>query len=97
MLYVINANYGGFSVPDEVMNTLGCGRYAFDYSDDIRTNEVLIAWVREHCNNVGNDLALINIPDNATDWELNEYDGLESITAVVNGKIVHLGAWDGVE
>ena len=97
MLYVINAAYGGFCVPDEVTNALGCDRYTFYYADDIRTDETLIAWVREHRNDEDNELALVNIPENATDWELNEYDGFESIVAVVDGKIVHLGAWDGVE
>lgn len=97
MLYVINAAFGGFSVPDEVMNALGCDRYAFHYENDIRTDETLIEWVFEHRNVVGNDLALVDIPENATDWEIDEYDGFESIIAVVDGKIVHLGAWDGVE
>ena len=97
MLYVINATFGGFYIPNAVRSALGCDRYSFNYAGDIRANETLITWVREHRDDKRNELALVNIPENATDWELNEYDGLESITAVVDGKIVHLDAWDGVE
>lgn len=92
MMYVINAAFGGFSVPEEVASELGCGRYAFGYDGDIRANEVLIAWVREHRDET--DLALVEIPEEATDWEMDEYDGFESIIAVVDGRIVHLHAWD---
>ena len=92
MMYVINADYGGFEVPEEVISTLGCGRYGLDYEGDIRTNEVLIAWVREHRDET--DLALVEIPDEATDWEKEECDGYESIIAVVDGRIVHLNEWE---
>ena len=30
------------------------------------------------------------LSDEATDWQLQEYDGIESIIYVVNGKINHL-------
>jgi hypothetical protein len=35
-------------------------------------------------------LKVVEIPEEATDWELNEYDGLESITYVVDGKLHHI-------
>lgn len=35
-------------------------------------------------------LMVVEIPDNATDWELDEYDGLESIIYVADGKIHHI-------
>lgn len=88
MMYVINANWGGFAVPDEVAEQIGCGRYAFDREHDVRTDERLIEWVKAHKDET--DLALVNIPDEATDWEMDEYDGWESIIAVIDGKIVHL-------
>lgn len=95
MLYVINAAFGGFSVPEEVASELGCGRYGWDYEGDIRTNETLIAWVREHRDET--ELALVEIPEEATDWEMSEYDGYESIIAVVDGRIIHLDTEDEEE
>lgn len=34
-------------------------------------------------------LEVVEIPEEATDWEIDEYDGQESITYVVDGKIYH--------
>jgi redox-sensitive bicupin YhaK (pirin superfamily) len=34
-------------------------------------------------------LRLVEIPDTMTDWEKNDYDGIETITYVVDGKIYH--------
>lgn len=36
------------------------------------------------------DLIIVDIPDEATDWQLQDYDGIESIIYVVDGKINHL-------
>ena len=88
MKYVINSNWGGFSIPEEVKSVFN--KY-WNGSDDYdpRTDEVLINWVLTHKNET--DLKVVEIPDEATDWELNEYDGWESIIAVVNGKLIHIG------
>lgn len=89
MKYVINATYGGFKVPAEVCEALNCDRWADN--DEVRTSKELIEWVKNHSYE---DLAIVEIPDNATDWELDEYDGWESIIAVIDGKIVHLETLD---
>lgn len=87
MKYVINTTWGGFSVPTEVCERLKCDPYCFNVDEfDVRASSELIAWVEAHPDG---DLGVVNIPDNATDWEINEYDGLEHIIAVVDGKIVH--------
>ena len=81
MKMVINADYGGF----------GCG-VEEQYEDwvlgleDDRFNTELVEFVETHPNECG-DLAVVIIPDDATDWEMNEYDGYESVTYVLNGKI----------
>lgn len=88
MKIVINACYGGFSLPKEF-----CNLYGFSTYDDIeRTDSRLIDFVeskggciREHCAY----LIIEAIPDEATDWEINEYDGYESIIYVLDGKIHH--------
>ena len=87
MTLVLNRGWGGFSLPQDFCNTYGFSRY-----DDIdRDDPRLIDWVTDHLDHKGKcfDLACVEIPDNATDWELGEYDGWESIIYVVDGKIHH--------
>lgn len=81
MKMVLNKDYGGF----------GYG-VAEKYNDIInhceRTDAELIEFVETHPDECG-DLKVVEIPEEATDWELDEYDGLESVTYVVGGKIYH--------
>lgn len=83
MKIVINNDFGGF----------GCGMseenrdWTRQFESD-RTNSELVQFVQENPDDCG-DLAIVTIPDEATDWELNEYDGYESIIYVLNGKICH--------
>ena len=44
----------------------------------------------EAVNGICAKLKVVEIPEEATDWEINEYDGLESITYVVDGKLHHI-------
>ena len=83
MKMVINANYGGFGldVAEQYED------WVYDLESD-RTNAELIEFVETHPDECG-DLAIINIPKEATDWEMDECDGWESIIYVLNGKIVH--------
>ena len=55
------------------------------HTDD-RTNSELIQFVEDWPTLCG-DLKVVIIPDSATDWEINEYDGLESVIYVEDGKI----------
>jgi nitroreductase len=48
----------------------------------------LVAFVESHPDECG-DLEVVEIPDTATDWEIDEYDGWESVVYVVNGKLHH--------
>jgi hypothetical protein len=83
MKIVINGDFGGF----------GCG-VADEYQDFVyqleeeRNNPELVAFVENHPYKCG-DLRVVVIPDTATDWEIDEYDGNESVIYVVNGKIYH--------
>lgn len=86
MKYVINNDWGGFCLPEEICNKLG--RNEFDDSGEVRMNQELIDWVLAHEDET--DLAVVDIPEEATDWRLNEYDGWESIIAVIDGKLVDL-------
>lgn len=81
MKIVINAAFGGFGygVSSKYED------FVLKYEND-RTNPELVAFVENHPNDCG-DLEIEAIPDNATDWDIQEYDGNESIIYVVNGKI----------
>ena len=87
MKIVINKAFGGFAVPNEVIDILGCSKYPFDDENiKVRTSEVLINWVKV---NPDSPLSVVDLPDEITDFEIAEYDGLESITAVLDEKIKH--------
>ena len=98
MKMVINANYGGYSIPDEFLEEYGIGELDYDMYE-LRTDPRFIEWVeRERAAaendddkwDEGFDLAVVEIPDEATDYEIDEYDGYESVIAVVDGKIIHI-------
>lgn len=87
MKIVINEAYGGFAVPTEVREILGCDWYPLD--DDairVRTSKELIDWVKV---NPDSPLSIVDLPDEITDFEIDEYDGWENIIAVLDGKIKH--------
>lgn len=85
MKIVINECFGGFSLPKEF-----CEKYHMDKYDDIdRTDERLVSFVESRGRVKENCAYLVveEIPDNATDYMISDYDGAESIYYVVNGKI----------
>lgn len=105
MKIVINECYGGFSItynPD-IFKALNIDN---EYADVSRTDPVLIDLVeKEMAMNTNSNgyvmtyrivsgscarLKVVEIPDEATDWEIDEYDGSESIIYVVDGKIQHI-------
>ena len=81
MKIVINANFGGYGcdVSEQYVDLVD--RYEGD-----RTNPELVTFVENHPNDCG-DLAVMTIPDNATDWDIEDYDGNETLIYVVDGKI----------
>lgn len=83
MKIVINKNYGGFGYGCKG----NCEAIAYMFEDE-RTATELIEMVETFPELCG-DLRIVEIPDTATDWEIDEYDGWESIIYVVDGKIHH--------
>lgn len=85
MKMVLNKDYGGFGygVADEYEDFID--RFS---DEEKRTDPELVALVETHPDKCG-DLRVVEIPDTATDWEIDEYDGWESVTYVVDGKIHH--------
>lgn len=91
MVFVLNCNWGGFHLPQDYVDVYGL-EDVYDYDETaVHTDPQLIAWVKDHADKNGRcgDLAIVEIPDTSTDYEIDEYDGWESIIYVVNGKLYH--------
>ena len=85
MKFVLNQCYGGFGLSDWAEKKLG-------HSEPPRDDPDFISLVGQYPDKVSGDCAelrVVEIPDNTTDYEIDEYDGFESITYVVDGKIHH--------
>lgn len=81
---VINETYGGFHLGSGFVQAYGLES---PYTDVKRDDEDLVAWVEAHPDDNPN-LCVIEIPDEATDYMINEYDGAETVIMVIDGKIV---------
>ena len=80
MLFVINNNYGGFELPEDYEAV----KPDINYGDS-RTDPDLIDIVLS--DDYDGDLDVVEIPDEATDYEIFEYDGAETVIYVKEGKI----------
>lgn len=91
MKIVINKCFGGFGLSEKAREILGIDNSFDEYQID-RNDPKLIEVVEtlgDEANGRCARLRVVNIPDDATDWELDEYDGAEEVLFVVNGKIGH--------
>lgn len=80
MKIVLNKCFGGYGISDKFPALKGMAR----------TDTTLIEWVERNSEAVSghySKLEVVEIPDDFTDYEIEEYDGLESIVYVVNGKL----------
>lgn len=74
---LVNTSFGGFGLKDEYKPYVG------------REDEKLIALVEQGVDIGDNyaEIGIAEIPDNATDYYINEYDGKEEVLYVLDGKI----------
>lgn len=86
MKYLINREFGGFEVPEEMCEVLNCETYDDGYT--IRTDHRLIDWVEAHP--LETSLQIVELDESWTDWKLRDYDGVESIIAVKDGRLVYI-------
>lgn len=86
MKMIINDCYGGFGVRQEVLDELELND--FD-EEELRTAARLIEEIENGKDVSDNcaELKVVEIPDESTDYYLDEYDGLESVIYVVDGKL----------
>lgn len=77
---VINACYGGFSIPDELVKELGMRN---PYSDVPRDHHKLVEYVESEKYKASgcHALKVVEIPDDV-DWQIEEYDGNEWVSEV---------------
>lgn len=91
MKVVLNRCFGGFSLSKKCADFLGVNQYADEKK--VRTDSRLIELVEKDsafASGRSAKLGIVKVPDCATDWEILDYDGMESVIAVVEGKIVHI-------
>lgn len=85
MKLVINPSYGGFDI-NEKWKVENCRK---NCKEDCRKCAKLIHAIedRENVNGSYSRLAVVDFPDEATDYEILDYDGSESLLYVLDGKI----------
>lgn len=90
MKLVINTCYGGFDLQNEALEELG---YTYSGDPNLRGDLRLIRMVEEDPKRFRGpvtSLKVVNIPSDATDYEINDYDGVESVIYVLDGKIKYI-------
>ena len=95
MKIVINKCFGGFSLSDIAMERIKNfmaieDEVDYRFGECSRTSKVLIETIEtlgEKANGSYANLYIVEIPDDATDFEIMEYDGSEYVIYVQNGKI----------
>ena len=89
MFIVVNRCFGGFSLSKAAQEQLGINTAYPDISrDDPRLVEVVQELGEQAAGHSAN-LVVESIPDFATDWTINDYDGYEDIIYVVNGRLCY--------
>ena len=92
MKVVINDCYGGMQLTDDMRKTLDL-ETSFPTDVELRRNDPKFVQIVEDYINSGNNTSdythykIVEIPDKATDFAIEEYDGLESVIYVVDGKL----------
>ena len=89
MKIAVNKCYGGFSLSDKACELLGTDD-PYQYKYELRTDAKLISVIEElgeEADGYCASLEVVEIPDDATDWRINEYDGWEDVWYVLDGKI----------
>ena len=71
---------GEFHIPKEIISEVLDDGLCYE----IRKNPIFIDWVYSHPDSC---FRVVEIPEEATDWELFPEDGPEGIIAVIDGKL----------
>ena len=85
MKIVINKCYGGFELSKRAQALMP---YGYMNRNDLALVNCVELLGKDASGSYAK-LRIVEIPDDATDWEVEEYDGFEWLTYVVDGKIYH--------
>ena len=77
MIILANKTWGGYRNTDEFVKHFG-----IDFGP--RDNPEYVEFYQTHDRG---DIGFCYIPDDATDWDIMEYDGKEWVVYVLNGKL----------
>jgi hypothetical protein len=89
MEIVINRCWGGFNLSKDACALLKCEPYDYD-SYNMRNDFNLISAIKtlgSRADGIHANLVIREIPDESTDYKIIDYDGMESIIYVLNGKL----------
>lgn len=86
MKVVLNRTFGCFHFGKQFTKHYNLESW-WDTEEWERNDPELVQWVEEHPDD-NPSLMVLEIPDNATDWQIHDYDGKESLILVIDGKIV---------
>jgi hypothetical protein len=94
MKVVVNKCYGGFGLSEKARQMLNADIEKVWELEDAknRNNPELINAVEtlgDEVNTRSSELKVVEIPETATDWDIKEYDGFETLLYVLNGKIFY--------
>lgn len=87
MKIAINRVYGGFDLSDKAKAMLPNGYAGRNDPALIKVIEML----EDEASEKYGEIRIAEIPDEATDWRIDEYDGFETLLYVIDGKIIE---WD---
>lgn len=94
MKIVVNHDWSYFELPDGFREKYNISYYLYLRPSEelaMHTDPRLIEYVEnmtpEQMEDEDISLEVIEIPDNATDWQIHENDGWEDVIYVVDGKI----------
>lgn len=88
----INMCYGGFDISLEACDYLQEKTGGVYISEEFRDDPDLIECIEhfgtEKVSGEFSEIGIASIPDNATDWRIEDYDGKETVWAVIDGYMV---------
>lgn len=91
MKLVVNACYGGFGIKKDVLKSLNYDTsiWSMRRDNDLRRDSRIIEMLEngEDISDDCSELVVVTLPDNCTDYYITDYDGIESVLYVVDGKI----------
>lgn len=87
MKLIINSCFGCFAVNVNILKKYGIQT---SNEEDLRTNKKLIELIESgvYCNTNYSKLRIVDIPSEATDYYIENYDGVETVLYVLDGKII---------